>query len=193
VVGGPGCCQGSLARILLVVVWLAGCATGRGRPASSDPHWVEIPGVRLILVKDEADCGVAALATVLSFWQPNISVSEVRSALGPGSSREGLEAGRLREVARQHGVRAFLVEGVFDDLAYEIARGRPVIVGLVEQSGSRRFGHYVVVVGINTVTKTVLVADPRGSWRRLHATTLMAEWRPAHQLALFILPEESLE
>ncbi len=176
---------GRVKSCLLLCVF-AGCATSQTGPISSDPHWVEIPGVRLFPVHQEADCGVAALTTVLAFWRPQIDLSEVRRALG--SSPQGLEASRLKAAAWQHGVRAFLVEGVFDDLTYEISRGRPVIIGLVEQNGSRRIGHYVVVAGVNPVTKAVLVADPRGSWRRMDPSLLMAEWHAAHQLALVILP-----
>lgn len=169
------------------------CATGATQPRSLGPQWSQIQDLHLVLVNDEADCGVAALTTVLAFWRPGISVSEVRKALGPAYSPQGLEAGSLRDVARQYGVGAFLVEGGVDDLTYEIARGRPVIVGLIEQHGSRRFGHYVVVAGINFVGKRLLVADPRGGWRQIDEDALMAEWRAARELALVIFPPERSE
>jgi ABC-type bacteriocin/lantibiotic exporter with double-glycine peptidase domain len=115
----------------VLLVGYAGCATRLARPGSSDPHWIEIPGVHLFLVKEDADCGVAALATVLAFWRRDISLSKVRMALKPAASPQGLEAGSLRDLAWRYGVRAFLVEGTWNDLTHEIIRGRPVIMGLV--------------------------------------------------------------
>ena len=193
---GRSCEAWWVSVVLLVLTAGAGCATGPSLPKSADPHWIEISNVRLFLVSEEDDCGVAALTSVLTFWRPDLSLSEVRSEvqsearrpMGPELPRQGVAAGTLRTVALAHGVRAFLVKGTWDDLVHEIRSGRPVIIGLAEQHGSQRMGHYVVIAGINPVTRTLLVADPRGSWRRVEEPMLMTEWRPANQLALVILP-----
>jgi ABC-type bacteriocin/lantibiotic exporter with double-glycine peptidase domain len=135
-----------------------------------------------------ADCGVAALAMVLRYWQPAATAAEVRSALAFRPEDQGIEAARLRAVARGRGLAAFLVEGTLGDLSHEVERGRPVIVGLVRRAGRKALSHYVVVVGVNQQRQRLLTADPQYGWREVPVTDFASEWEPAHRLALVILP-----
>ncbi len=174
-------------------VFAASCALG-GLHSSlpervrADPNWIVVPDVRLIHQRGRSDCGMAALSTVIKYWRPTTSEDEVLRALGPIDDRRGIEAGRLRSVAQAHGLKAYLVEGTVDDLAHEVGQRRPVIVGLVAVEPGHAFGHYEVVVGMNTRRKVFLMADPRGAWREMGIDELLSQWRPSRQLALVILP-----
>jgi ABC-type bacteriocin/lantibiotic exporter with double-glycine peptidase domain len=153
-----------------------------------DPSWVLVPEVKSISQHGRADCGVAALATVITYWQPATGASEVERSLGPIDDRRGIEAGRLRSVARARGLNAYLIEGTVDDLAYALDRHRPVIVGLVTVERDRTYGHYDVVVGMNVRRRLFLVSDSRGAWRQVAFDELLSQWRRAGQLTLMIFP-----
>jgi hypothetical protein len=154
----------------------------------ADRSWVLVPEVKPIPQRSRADCGVAALATVITYWQPATAVGEVERSLGPIDDRRGLEAGRLRSVARARGLNAFLIEGTVDDLAYSLDRYRPVIVGLVAVESDRTYGHYDVVVGMNLRRRLFLVSDSRGAWRQVEFDDLLSQWRRAGQVTLVIFP-----
>ena len=147
-----------------------------------------VPGVPLVAQRARADCGVAALAMVLRFWQPGTNDQTVRSWVGSVDVDKGLKAGRMRDIARGKGLEAFLIEGSFDDLLREIGRQRPVIVGVLQISGRRGYPHYEVVVGVNQGRRKVLTADPAEGWREQDFADFEARWRPARRLALVVFP-----
>jgi hypothetical protein len=183
------------AACMIAASW-AGChpATlpGAVTPAmGADPGWALVPRVPLVRQRGQADCGVAALAMVVRFWQPAATADEVRSALAFRPDEPGVEAGRLRNVARTRGLAAFLVEGTLDDLSHEVERGRPVIVGLVRRAGRKAVAHYVVVVGVNRQRQHLLTADPQHGWTEVSQSTFDSEWQPAHRLTMVVLPHEA--
>jgi ABC-type bacteriocin/lantibiotic exporter with double-glycine peptidase domain len=174
-------------------VLAAGCQLGGIRSSApehlrQDPSWVLVPEVKLIPQESSDDCGVAALATVINYWQPDTAAGDVARSLGPIVEGGGIEAGRLRSVAKARGLNAFLIEGTVDDLAYALVRFRPVIVGVVADEGGRTYGHYDVVVGMNLRRRLFLVGNPGGTWRQVPFDDLFSRWRRAHQLALMIFP-----
>jgi predicted double-glycine peptidase len=180
---------GTLLVPLALSFTLVGCHLGSlrtgvtpARPA--DSGWLLVPGVPLVTQRERADCGAAALAMVLRFWQPATSNETVRSAVGSVDDQKGLSAGRLREVARDRGLQAFLIQATFQDLVNEIARGRPVIVGTLQIEGKRGYPHYEVVVGVNPRSNEVLTADPAEGWRERDLQEFEPLWRPSKQLAL---------
>jgi predicted double-glycine peptidase len=185
---------------LLVPVALAftsvGCHLGslgaRVTPdRASGAGWLLVPQVPMVAQRARTDCGAAALAMVLRYWQPTTSNDTVRASIGTVDEKTGVTAGRLREIARDHGLDAFLVQASFEDLTHEIDRQRPVIVGIVQVAGGRAYPHYEVVVGINARTRELLVADPAEGWRDESFDRFQARWRPARQLALVVFPRNA--
>jgi ABC-type bacteriocin/lantibiotic exporter with double-glycine peptidase domain len=167
----------------------AGALPGPETPAmAGQPGWALVPGVPMVLQDGPADCGAAAMEMVIRYWQPQASSREVRAVLvpqpGPQGDDAGIEAGRLRAVARERGLSAFLVQGALDDLRHEVEQHRPVIVGLVR----RKRAHYVVVVGFNQQRNRLLAADPQYGWRELSVSDFRGEWDPAGHLTLVVLP-----
>jgi ABC-type bacteriocin/lantibiotic exporter with double-glycine peptidase domain len=154
---------------------------------AGDPSWWVAPQVELVRQQDRWDCGPAALAMVLGRWQTAAAASEVRQVFEPGHG-DGVRAGELRTVARALRLQAFLVRGTMDDLAYELERGRPVLVGLTNYRGKRRVGHYGVVVGVRRDRTRVLLADPSRGWRELALPAFELEWGPASHLAMVVFP-----
>jgi predicted double-glycine peptidase len=158
------------------------------RPA--DSGWLLVPEVPLVTQRERADCGAAALAMVLRYWQPATSNERVREALGVLDDEKGLAAGRLREIARQMGMQAFLIQGTVEDLVTEITRQRPVLVGTLRVQRGRGYRHYEVVVGVNPRERKILAADPAEGWREHNLDEFEARWRQSRHLALVVFAPE---
>jgi ABC-type bacteriocin/lantibiotic exporter with double-glycine peptidase domain len=174
----------------ICVVTSVGCAAGQPAPQriAADPGWTVVRDVKLVAAHGESDCGAAALAMVLAHWQPQTPAEDLRRAIGEPDAAEGFQAGHLRDVARDRGLKAFLIQGTVADLEHEILAGRPVIVGVVVTRFGRAYKHFQVVTGINRARDQVLIADPRGWWSPVDVNTLKTEWEPSRQLALVVLP-----
>jgi ABC-type bacteriocin/lantibiotic exporter with double-glycine peptidase domain len=186
---------GRRPRIAAFAAWIAaagaGCHPGLHGPVTpgmgGDPGWVLVSGVPIVRQTGPADCGAAALEMVVRYWRPEASV---RAVLAPRPGEDGIEAARLRAVARDQGLSAFLVEGTVDDLVHEVELRRPVLVGLVRVSGRQALAHYVVVVGMNRNRQRVLTADPEHGWREVSLASFLGEWQPAHHLTLVAFPPQ---
>ncbi|HKR56231.1 MAG TPA: cysteine peptidase family C39 domain-containing protein, partial [Gemmatimonadales bacterium] len=144
------CTRSGLAG--LAVLFLAGCSTylGGSRPIDpaelASPGWIAVTGVPAIPQREALDCGAAALASVLAHWRAVDGIDEVRAACPPDPVR-GTEAAALRDFARSKGLQAFVIEGDFKVFEKELARGRPVLVGMFKRTLGGLVTHFEVVVG----------------------------------------------
>ncbi|HTM22529.1 MAG TPA: cysteine peptidase family C39 domain-containing protein [Kofleriaceae bacterium] len=161
-------------RAILPALLLASCAAYRGPGHHFDPArldredgWLTAGDVPLIRQQGDSDCGAAALAMVLGYWQRPLGGAELAEArkLGP---RGGAPAGHLR------------------DLRYELRRGRPVMVGMLKRHGDRLLAHYEVVVAIHPTRGVVVTLDPARGWQEYDVAGFLQEWKPTQQLALVV-------
>ena len=184
-------CRAGRAAILLVAV--AGCYRGSARTVSlaeidRQPGWLMVRGVRVIRQESAHDCGSAALAMVLDHWGVADAAAQVRLAM-PSARQQGSTAGALRQLARDKGLRAFLITGGQADLVRELRANRPVLVGLVQRyTGDKALSHYEVVIGINEATGQVLLLDPGRGPREDGLASFDHEWRDAGRLTLVVAP-----
>ena len=123
---------------------------------------------------------------VLHHWGVSSSDADVAREI-PGGE-QGIPAGSLRDLARQKGLRAFLVHGAETDLMREVGLDRPVLVGLVQRYTSRSYSHYEVVVGINQRTHRILMLDPGRGMREDDFDAFAVEWEGAGRLTLVVGP-----
>jgi hypothetical protein len=157
------------------------------RAIQQEPGWIAVDHVPLMRQHGHYDCGPTALAMVLSYWYP--AVPAQRWSLAESDRR--LSAGELRDEARARGLAAFVVEGTLEDIAYELQRKRPVIVGTVKPiGGNKGVAHYEVVVGIHPATKRIATLDPAAGWRQNTLPEFLKEWGPSGRLLLVVLPKE---
>src|SRR5439155_656740 len=82
---------------------VAGCYTGSAHTVTratidADPGWLLVRGVPFFQQAGERDCGAAALAMVLRYWDVGVTPAEIASA-HPESHARGLRAGELRALA----------------------------------------------------------------------------------------------
>jgi ABC-type bacteriocin/lantibiotic exporter with double-glycine peptidase domain len=172
---------------------VAGCGLGnvRGGPTPALPAstgWQAVPAVTLVPQASRTDCGAAALTMVLAHWRSGTTLDAVRAELGPVDDEAGVQAARLRALARSKGLQAYVIEARFEDLVREVSARRPVIVGVVNVKRGRAYPHYEVVVGVNPRTGRVLTADPATGWRDQPLAELDDRWRLSKHLALVVLP-----
>ncbi len=159
---------------LLAALTAAGCASG---PA---PCWMAAADVEPVLQEEQTDCGAAALASLLAYWEVSTSLAELREAcdLGP----EGIAAGTLRDVARRAGLEAYLIRAEREDLERELAERRPVLVGVVRSGRA----HYALVTGL--AAERVLLVDPAAGRVEQGWSRFAREWAGAANLALVAFP-----
>jgi ABC-type bacteriocin/lantibiotic exporter with double-glycine peptidase domain len=181
----------SSAAAVVGVVLLAltvGCAHGPVvARAPDDGDWSVVPGLTVYTQKGEADCGPAALATVLSHW----GVPSVAAWRGPHAVRDdGATAGELRDVARRLGFHAYVIQGAFDDLDFELAHARPVLVGVVRTTDAGRRSHFVAVVGREAGGARWLLGDPARGLDVVARDALQAQWEASGFVTLVLAPRD---
>jgi ABC-type bacteriocin/lantibiotic exporter with double-glycine peptidase domain len=183
----------ALIATLVTTLLATGCVrhyAGTARlfdPAElAGPGWVYAPGMREILQEDKDDCGPATVAMVLARWERATTLEELRRTPVPDG---GLTAADLRTLLRDHGLRAFVIEGSVADLEHELSAGRPVIVGTVKPVDQRRsLRHFEVVVAIHHDAGRVVSLDPSGGWRELPLATFVEQWAASGHTTVVALP-----
>jgi ABC-type bacteriocin/lantibiotic exporter with double-glycine peptidase domain len=193
--------QLAVARVVAIVAIVATSAcvsystyVGTAKPFAPEqlerePGWVAVRTVPLTRQVSQVDCGAAAIAMVVSFWTTAPS-AQLAAALRPVHP-PGLEAGRLRDFARQHRLRAYLVSGTIADIERELAAGRPIVVGLYKPQRKGSLTHYEVVVGFHRQTGTVVTLDPAAGWRQNNLANFLEEWKHSSYLALVVVGREA--
>jgi len=179
------------AALALIASVATGCTvryTGAARPvdaASIDPAqgWV-VASVEPVRQVAENDCGPAALAMVAARWDHRVTLDELTLASAP--SPEGTRLGTLRDAARAHGLRAFVLTGDRALLEHELTAGRPIVVGLVRPHGKKVKTHFEVVVGLHPDGRVATV-DPASGWQVRPWAGLEAEWGAAGHPAMVVV------
>jgi ABC-type bacteriocin/lantibiotic exporter with double-glycine peptidase domain len=180
--------------LALAVATLPACYAGTARDVSpqriaSDPSWQTVRDVPFVRQHQDLDCGAAAVAMVLAYWRVPATDAEM-AELARLAEAEGIRAGTLRDLARRKGLEAFVVSGTPADIADQLARGRPVLVGLAKPlSSGRAVTHYEVVVGINRARHLILTLDPARGMRENTYEGFAREWVPTKQVTVVIFRE----
>ena len=181
-----------MRAIVLVVALVTACSSYRGTardtsPAklAQEPGWVLLRDVPYVQQDTEYECGAAAISMVVSYWN-GADTRAVVAHFRPVGER-GIEAGKLRDYARDQGLASFVIEGKLDDLARELDAGRPVLVGLGKPQGKKRvLAHYEVVVGLHRDRKRIVTLDPAEGWRENTLEGFAREWQIAGFVTLIV-------
>jgi len=166
---------------------LGACYMGSARDFSpaqlrDEKGWISVDGLKPLKQKNKYDCGPVALTMLLRYWGVETNPKEVR-----GDKKRGLmSAGHLRQVAKEAGLEAFLIKGEIADLERELAKKRPVLVGVVKPHLGKGLSHFEVVVAIHPQKKVVVTLDPARGWRQNHYEGFLTEWNYAKRLSLVV-------
>lgn len=183
---------------VLVALLANACAIntyrGSARPTlpqkvAAQPGWSMVVGMRLQRQPSRKLCGAAAVAMVLAQHGIHVTPQAVGKAVGAVGKR-GIKASALRDYLRARGLDAFVIRGTRTDLEREMRRGRPVIVGIVEEHILGFAPHYEVLVGIRSKTSQVVSLDPGRGWEINTWRGFAGEWKRAGRVAIVALPRE---
>lgn len=188
-----------LVAITLSLLGAAGCRlsyTGGARPVAPsalDSNWIRAAKTPVVKQVSRNDCGLAALAMVAGAWGHPWTVEELARSVPPGD--RGVRLGALRDVARARGFEAYAIKGTHDDIKRELARGRPVVLGLILPfERDRALSHYEVAIALNPSDGSVITLDPAtGKYMRRSRKILEAEWQPAGYATLVVVSDGSGE
>ena len=156
-----------------------------------DALWLDVP-----FFKQEKDgCGAAVIAMVLQYWNqkqpgaaPTVDPTEIQKALYSRKAH-GIYASDLKRYFEEHGFRAFVLEGTWNDFQQHLEKGRPLIVALKPMTGQASL-HYVLVVGLNSQEDTVLVNDPaQKKLLKMDRPQFEKEWNAVQRWTLLALPK----
>jgi ABC-type bacteriocin/lantibiotic exporter with double-glycine peptidase domain len=134
-----------------------------------------------------ADCGMAALASVMAYYKGRAMSQQALPEAYPPASPPGYSLGELRDTARAHDFVAFVVPGDAAFLRRQLSRSRPLIVPLGRAMNSR-FDHYVVVVGMDEERSTVITMDPARGPVELDFDDFAASWEKMNYAVLLVGP-----
>lgn len=175
------------ALLALLLLTGSGCAVHGSRSfdshkLSAESGWVVATDVPLVRQRTENDCGAAALGMVFAHWKAE--------GFDPAAQPdERMKAGDMRDLAKAHGLQAFLVTSSIAEIETQLAKNRPLIVGLVKKRrGAASLTHYEVVVAFHPQEKRVVTLDPAHGWRQTSVENFLLEWEPTKRLALITFP-----
>ena len=181
---------------VVAALLLSGCVSwpGTARPASLDvlrqeEGWLLVESVPFVKQASAQGCGAACLAMVLRLWENEVTAESLEmECTVPGE--KGIRAAALRDAARRRGLSAFLFQGKVEDLSHELARGRPVVVGLVRPSRGGAVMHFEVVVGLHRERGRIAVLDPAAGLLSDSLSGFEGHWRAAKGVTLVVFLAE---
>jgi tetratricopeptide (TPR) repeat protein len=185
----------AFAGALLVILFLAGCATPQvaaliARPPPTLPERAELTSVPFY-PQERYQCGPAALATALVYsgvaTSPEALVSQVYLP-----EREGSLQTEMLAAARRQGRVAYRLAPRLEDVLHEVATGTPVVVLQNLAFAFVPRWHYAVVIGYDRAREEIILRS--GTTRRLAMTLSNFErtWARGQHWAMVALPPERL-
>jgi len=177
----------------LAALALSGCAMypGSARPVAledlrAEEGWTLLDSVPYVPQVSEKGCGAACLAMVLGHFgmeTPAVALEEECAS----TDKEGIKAAALRDAAKRRGFSAYLFAGTVADLEHELARGRPVLVGLIKSYGGKfATAHFEVVVGLHPGQRRIAVLDPAVGLMHDSLDGFEAEWKATKGVMLVV-------
>ncbi len=189
-----------LLNIAVVSASFLGCAVypGTARPADledlrREEGWVLLDSVPFVAQASPKGCGAACLAMVLGHWGSETPVESLEEECAV-AGQDGIRASALRDAARRRGLSAYLFQGSVADLAHELSRGRPVVVGVAKPNGDGFTAHFEVVVGLHPGRGWIAALDPAIGLTCDSFAGFESEWRPTKGVTLVVfLPEVKVD
>ena len=172
---------------IAVLVLACACVRAAG-PAAV---WLDVPFVK----QEKNACGAASIAMVMQFWQKQQGASQnsdsdparIQLALYSSEAR-GIYASDLQHYFEQRGYRAFAFRGSVQDLRRHLEKGRPLIVALKPSAADSL--HYVVIAGLDSEQKLVLLNDPaERKLRKQDLASFEKEWKGTSYWTLLAVPQ----
>jgi ABC-type bacteriocin/lantibiotic exporter with double-glycine peptidase domain len=181
----------ALAGILASGLCLGSDSIGR------ENVWIDVP----FLKQEKNLCGVACVYMIMEYWRSHQGAlgemgktshlptpQEISAALDVPRAN-GIYGSHIAEYLGRHGFRTFVFKGDWSDLEDHLSKGRPLMIAF-GGGGSNGPNHYVVLTGLDSSKKTVLVNDPaRRKLSKIDQAHFLELWRKTFNWTLLALPE----
>lgn len=166
-------------------VYSGSATTLQATQLHAEAGWLFVDGVPELHQHHELDCGPTALAMLLGFYGAEYQ----QHVLAVLPEQQRISVTQLRDVAKQQGFEAFVVEGKPEDLVYELKHGHPVIVGMAKPTVGGAVAHYEVVIGMNRGSQRVATLDPAVGLRQNSFSGFLSEWQATGRVLLVVAPK----
>jgi predicted double-glycine peptidase len=173
-----------------LAILAAACLT---RAAGPPGVWLDVP----FAAQQKNGCGAASLAMVMQYWENqrggphavDASEAAIEQALDP--RERGIPNSEMAAYLAANGYRAFAFAGSWGDLRENLTKGRPLIVALGPNGGTKPL-HYVVVTGMDWVHDFVFVNDPaQRKLMRAGRSEFESEWKATGNWTLLAVPKQA--
>ena len=165
-------------------------ALAAGLAAEGSGLWLDVPFVGQV----ENGCGSATLSMTMQYWMrhgaqadpEDADAARIQSQLYSAGTR-GIRASDMQRYLEDHGFRAVVFRGAWDDVREQLGKGRPLIAGIRTAGDSL---HYVVVAGLSE--RTVEVNDPADrKLRKIDRAAFEKKWRATGNWTLLAVPRSA--
>jgi uncharacterized protein YvpB len=155
-------------------------------------EWIDVPFV----AQHQNGCEAAATAMVMQYWGAKgfgaagkaSDAATISNSIHSGETN-GMAGARIGEYFRRQRFDAYVFAGGWEDLAWHVARGRPLIV-CVRNGGSQAPLRYVVVAGLYEKQGVVFVNDAaRRKLDRIDRQSFENDWKAGGNWTLLALPQ----
>jgi tetratricopeptide (TPR) repeat protein len=182
-----------LAAVLILLLGICACATTPQTRQLLDhppdiPPLVELEEVPFY-AQQKYQCGPAALATVINFYQQSTSPEQLLPMVYIPQLKGSLQAEMLAAV-RQYKLLAIEQDGQLTSILSEVAAGHPVLVLQNLGYNFYPFWHYAVIVGYDLTNQQLIMRS--GEIKRLVRPFSVFErtWERSNYWSVVVVPPE---
>lgn len=164
-----------------------------GSATVSQGLWLDVPYVH----QEKDGCGSASVSMLMEYWiGKHATVPSTRS--DPERIQQelyspeahGIYSSAIEQYLRRSGFEVFAFRGEWKDLREQLAKGRPLLIGLKPGRGGEL--HYAVVVGVSPKDDAVFLNDPaRSKLLRIDRTQFTREWSATDFWTLLAVPKRT--
>ncbi len=173
----------------IILALLSSCTSLPRLPANLAPK-IELTDTPFF-PQEAHQCGPAALATVLSYRQLEVTPAELTPQVFLPERKGSLQI-ELTAAARRHGMLAYPLAPKLSDLLTEVAAGNPVLVLQNLSFNWLPRWHYAVVVGYDLAQSEIILRSGKQRRWRSKLSTFSNTWGRSGNWALVILPADKI-
>lgn len=169
----------AIAGVFFLCLTLQGCVSLVPQTAELRDKWPQDVPEQVELAdapffpQREYECGPAALATALAYFQVPVTADDLVSQVYI-PERKGSVQVEMLAAPRRYGMVSYALAPRFEDVLREVASGTPVIVLQNYGVGPFKRWHYATIVGYNAHVGSITLRS--GEWRRWWMTLPLFEY-----------------